>query len=982
MVETSFPPVVTPRRTRLIRAEGLRAVQQAIIEAIFERDSVGALRSCCVLVPTRAAAAALRRTIEDARLVEPGRASAMPLLVTRAEFYAVLHERMGGEPPRLSDLEREVLLRRSAREVATDLAPPFQLRPGLVVEMLRFYDDLRRRHRTVEAYERLMVGELEPGAAYDRGAERLLRQTRFLTATFRRYEAALAESGGVDEHHLRGRLLACPARRPISRALIAVADEVGEDGGLWSADFDLLSRLPGLESIDVFATEEQLAAGFYDRLVSQLPGILEELHTAAAPPPILLAPPVALSDAPLFFTARDREEELADIARMLKGRRRAAGRFGVVFQRPLPYLYLARHVFPSGGVGYEASDALPLAAEPYAAALDAVFACLISDFTRDALVDLLRLPQFGFVGGGKRLSAREVSALNHLLLDAKYLGGRDALGEVAGTVRGGRVGEDAKRALEAALEVSGQLQAGLSAHTAPQQLESLAAFLRRHERLPSRTASWRDRHLRARAAVLAALDGLRDAHARFDDTPVPAAELSAAVRRWIEGQTFAPRTGSGGIHLVDAEAARFSAFDEIRIVGLVERDWPLRIPRNIFYPGWLLTSLGWPSEPSRLASARAAFRDLLQLPAGRVSVSTFSLEDDALTAPSTFLEELEALAPRAERPPAPAPQRIFVHEALAFEPVIPAVSGEAAAWLGLRIARTADAPSRRSGDAGPQPVETFAVSHLERYLECPFKYFAAFVLRLEEERDEELGMRATERGQFLHDLLLEFFRRWQAGGQGALTPDNVAAALAEFRALAGERLATLSPLDRALEEGRLLGTAAAAGLAERLFAFEMEREVPVVERLLEHRLEGEYAFTDGERQRTLSIRAQADRIDLLADGTLRVIDYKLGRAPKPSRALQLPIYGVCAAQSLEGHGGRTWRVAEAGYVAFGERDVFRPLGGGPGGVEQALAEGQQRLLTAVEGIERGEFPPRPDEPYLCTYCAYAAVCRKDYVGDE
>jgi hypothetical protein len=87
-------------------------------------------------------------------------------------------------------------------------------------------------------------------------------------------------------------------------------------------------------------------------------------------------------------------------------------------------------------------------------------------------------------------------------------------------------------------------------------------------------------------------------------------------------------------------------------------------------------------------------------------------------------------------------------------------------------------------------------------------------------------------------------------------------------------------------------------------------------------------------------------------------------------------------QSLEGHGGRAWRVAEAGYVAFGERDVFRPLGSGPGGVDQALADGQQRLLAAVEGIERGEFPPRPDEPYLCTYCAYAAVCRKDYVGDE
>ena len=39
----------------------------------------------------------------------------------------------------------------------------------------------------------------------------------------------------------------------------------------------------------------------------------------------------------------------------------------------------------------------------------------------------------------------------------------------------------------------------------------------------------------------------------------------------------------------------------------------------------------------------------------------------------------------------------------------------------------------------------------------------------------------------------------------------------------------------------------------------------------------------------LRLRGKADRIDLLDDGTLRIVDYKLGRAPKPGRALQLPV---------------------------------------------------------------------------------------------
>jgi hypothetical protein len=40
------------------------------------------------------------------------------------------------------------------------------------------------------------------------------------------------------------------------------------------------------------------------------------------------------------------------------------------------------------------------------------------------------------------------------------------------------------------------------------------------------------------------------------------------------------------------------------------------------------------------------------------------------------------------------------------------------------------------------------------------------------------------------------------------------------------------------------------------------------------------------------------------------------------------------------------------------------------------------MFAAIDGIERGEFPARPDEPFFCTKCGYAPVCRKDYVGDE
>jgi RecB family exonuclease len=263
----------------------------------------------------------------------------------------------------------------------------------------------------------------------------------------------------------------------------------------------------------------------------------------------------------------------------------------------------------------------------------------------------------------------------------------------------------------------------------------------------------------------------------------------------------------------------------------------------------------------------------------------------------------------------------------------------------------------------------------------PLQYFAAHVLRLPEERDDESGLTPLERGQFLHEVFHDFFSEWHASGRRAITTANVGEALTMFERVTEEKLESLAEADRALERTHLLGSAAAPGLAERAFAFELEQGGEVLERLLEHELEGSFEFRGGESTRRVALRAKADRIDLMTDGTLRVIDYKLSKAPKPARALQLPVYGVCAEQHLKGRHGRDWTLARAGYVAFKEKNAFVPLGGSTS-LEETLEAGQARFLEAIAAIEAGTFPVDPDEPYRCQWCAYPTVCRKDYVGDE
>jgi RecB family exonuclease len=368
------------------------------------------------------------------------------------------------------------------------------------------------------------------------------------------------------------------------------------------------------------------------------------------------------------------------------------------------------------------------------------------------------------------------------------------------------------------------------------------------------------------------------------------------------------------------------------------------------------------------------------LPALGISASTFLLEDDAIVGTSAFADEVASAGLVTREAPSEFPQVVFDRDLLQTQTTdATRLPDLAQVWLSFRQQLApADAP-RFHGAVGRRAPATYAVSHLERYLACPFKYFAGRVLGLEEERDEESGLTPQERGQFLHRVFETFFEEWSAAGRRTITAECLEDALTLFEAIAERHLASLRDADRALERTYLLGSAVAPGLAERAFASEIEHGVAVAERLLEHGLEGTFSFTGPEGARAIALRAKADRIDLLDDGTLRVIDYKIGRAPKVSRSLQLPVYGICAQQDLEGRHGRQWTLSRAGYIAFKEKNAFVSIGTN---LEKALMEGQERLISAVEGIEGGDFPPRPDEPWLCSRCGYALVCRKDYVGDD
>ena len=948
------------RRTRLLRAGDLAAYRGHLV-ALAGALSADDARDTFILVPSAAAAAQLERTLTTA---------ALPAFGSRADLYDHLASRLNHPPRRLSEFEREAMLAASAREAEeAGHRAPFHVRPALVAEMLALYDRVRNLGRRVDDFDRLLIGELEPAAETDRGAAQLLEQTRFLAATFRAYETRVSLSHAVDQHGVRAQAIGGAAARPLRHIVVAVGDQPFDTAGYWPADVTLFTTLPGLERLDVLATEGVLESGYLERVRRAFVEIDEGTPSAPGTPPPVVVPDG--NDHSLVFEYRDREDELEAVARRLKSSATppALPRTAIVVARPLPYLYLANELLTSAQIPFESLDTLPLAAEPYAAAVDVVLECAAANFTRRALMALLRSPHFQF-----SIERAAVSTLDATMASQRYLGGLDRLEAFAESLSG-----EERAAADVALAIARELAPLNDPSPLAEQADRLRTFLATHDR------PHLERRSRACAAVWASLEALAASYRRHDpDATGTVTELSSAVRRWVGGQTFAvahsgPPAEAGGVRIVDAQAARFADVDDVQIVGLIEGEWPERPRRNIFYPRALLAELE-PSRPDRVdlnaerdqvRYARAMFRDLLGLARLRTRLSTFALEADAVVDPSSFSDELPSFDLVTERDRTPAAAGAFAYETLIDDP-----AANDLPWALARSRNAGRQPERFAGEAGDWTLPRVSVSRVERYLKCPFQFYVANVLQVDEEPQDENSRSPLERGRFLHELFETFFHEWQARGRGRITSREMADARALFAEVAEPALRSLSPSEAALERARLFGSAVGSGIADRVFAMEAERGTEIRERLMEYELDGEFTFTgeDGS-SRAVRLRAKIDRVDVLGDGTFRLIDYKTKYVPDRRLALQLPVYSSCVRTTLSKDHGRDIPASEAMYLSFEGPQAVVALEERGKQFDDLTTSAAHRMVAALDNIARGHYPARPETRNLCTMCGYVAVCR-------
>ena len=318
------------------------------------------------------------------------------------------------------------------------------------------------------------------------------------------------------------------------------------------------------------------------------------------------------------------------------------------------------------------------------------------------------------------------------------------------------------------------------------------------------------------------------------------------------------------------------------LVGLIEGEWPDRPKRNIFYPSSLLASLGWPTEKDRRGAAEARFLELLQSPLR--ARDGFDRQPGRRGARGAFDVRRRDPASEAGGQAADSRQSRRTTRWLCAGNVgrdMHAASGtgssmrrrrrssrDAGVLDALQVVRTRDASPAVRPETRPDVVRQRArdVSRLSvqvlRAARPPARG------RARRRRGHGSAHAGTVRARGVRGVLQTLAGRRAPGdhaGHDRHRADGVS------RSRRGVVSARLSDTEAALERTRLLGSSGGRRPRRGRVSHGSRAPVPVVARLLEHRLKDEFTFETAAGPRRLSrCSGKADRIDLLADGTFRL----------------------------------------------------------------------------------------------------------------
>jgi len=275
------------------------------------------------------------------------------------------------------------------------------------------------------------------------------------------------------------------------------------------------------------------------------------------------------------------------------------------------------------------------------------------------------------------------------------------------------------------------------------------------------------------------------------------------------------------------------------------------------------------------------------------------------------------------------------------------------------------------------PEHIWSPSRLESYGQCPFRFYAAHILKLEPKELPELGLDAAQLGTLLHSILEKAY----LAAEDPADPDSVLDVLPgvaqECFERAPQEYGFRPTVAWQVEQAQLMDKLAAA-----------VRAIPELEpgwRPHAHEqlfgLEGHPPAVVDTEAGPIQVRGVIDRVDRNEAGEVRVLDYKTGGSHLSKKdlldgyRLQLPLYALAAQEAL-GLGqvveGLYWALLAEKAGSLKLRSFSDESWGE--GLEGAMRVMQAQVTRIVKGVRAGEFPPQPPRGGCPAYCPARAWC--------
>jgi len=447
----------------------------------------------------------------------------------------------------------------------------------------------------------------------------------------------------------------------------------------------------------------------------------------------------------------------------------------------------------------------------------------------------------------------------------------------------------------------------------------------------------------------AAAEIMRDLAAEGGDAGIDPVEFPM-----ILGQLFAekPVRRRWPIHprlaVLGPVEARMQSADRLILAGFNEGNWPPRLASDPWMNGEMRQAIGLPSRNWR--TGLSAHDVYMAIASPEVIVTRAVREGDAVTAPSRWLQRLEAV--------------------LASLGLTAALNrgADRLAWVSQLTPDQQMVPQTRPRPCPPVAARPrqFSATEVDSWISDPYSIYAKRVLGLRQLDPVDRPPDAALRGNLVHDALAAFIERFPSGA----LPDN---ALAELEAIGKSvfRPQWHEPGVRYFWWPRFLAVAGWFVSQER-----QRRKM-----LMTSHAEVEGRVTIAGPAGPVTFTARADRVDQDSDGGLHIIDYKTGSVPTAAqvsagRRTQLLVESLIAAK-----GG--FDDLKAGPVRAME---YWQLSGRRGRIASQSSvmpdawtadETRDRLIHLVELFDRPEtaYPSEPDRKYAPAYSPFRHLAR-------